>query len=102
LRLADGDAFAGLALLVRGECRLASEFDAFGFGVGRAASPFEVTQQRFPHLIASRGSLCLGRDCRRNRTRADHVEQRGFESTRNPPNAMQRGSPLSSRPRWQE
>src|SRR5262245_31427451 len=51
------------------------------------ASRFEVTQQGFPHLIASRGSLCLGGDCRRNRTRADDLEQRGFDRVINPQSA---------------
>ena len=37
LCLAGGEAFAGLLLLVRGERRLAAEFDALRLGVGRAA-----------------------------------------------------------------
>ena len=37
LRLASFEAFAGLFLLVRGEDRLAAEFDTVGCGVGPAA-----------------------------------------------------------------
>jgi len=37
LRLTLGDALSCLALLVRGEARLAPEFDALGFGVGASA-----------------------------------------------------------------
>ena len=37
LRLAGGNALAGLLLLVRGEGRLAAEFDALRLGVGPAA-----------------------------------------------------------------
>ena len=49
LRLAGGEAFAGLLLLMRGERQLAPEFDALGLGVGPAARgafenapPFEL------------------------------------------------------------
>ena len=36
MRFARREAFLGLALLVRSQCRLASEFDALGFGAGPA------------------------------------------------------------------
>src|SRR5258707_15723735 len=39
LCLAGVEAFAGLALLVRGECRLTAEFYALGFGAGPTPPP---------------------------------------------------------------
>jgi hypothetical protein len=50
----------------------------------------------FPY--GSRSGLCLGRYYHRNSTRADYLEQRGFDRVIDPPNTVQRGSPLPSTP----
>jgi hypothetical protein len=69
--------------------------------VDSIAGRFEVTQKSLADLIASRDCLCLGRYCCRNRTRTDNLEQCGFDGVIHPQSrkVMQRGSPLSSRPR---
>src|SRR3954471_19938591 len=50
-------------------------------------SGFEVTQQRLSYLIAPRASFRLGRYCRRDRTGANNLEQRGFDRVVDPQSA---------------
>jgi hypothetical protein len=71
--------------------------------VGGVTRRFQVAQERFADLIAM-GCLCFFRfDHRRDGSRLDAFRSSISiaSSTRKPPKAIQRGSPLSSCPRWQ-
>src|ERR1700736_4681201 len=72
--------------------------------IGAVARRLEVARQRITNLIAAAGRLCFGLDGRSYRCRFDNPQKSFLDgvATRNPPNAMQRGSPLSSEPRQQE
>src|SRR5258706_16013458 len=72
--------------------------------IGAVARRLEVAPQRITTLIAAAGRLCFGLDGRSYRSRSTTRRRASSmaSSTRNSPNAMQRGSPLSSEPRQQE
>ena len=72
--------------------------------LGTIAGRFEITRERFANLIAATGGLRLSLGGGSDGARLDHPQQRFLDGIvdRRPPNAMQSGSPLSSRPRQQE
>ena len=66
--------------------------------IGCIARRFEITPERLTHLVPSLARLLLGSNGGRNSARTNDREKVA-PSTRSPPNAMQRGSPLSIQPR---
>src|ERR1700676_1802471 len=66
--------------------------------IGAVARRLEVAHQRLTNLIAAASTAAAIAPGSTTRRRASSMAS----STRNPPNAMQRGSPLSSEPRQQE
>ena len=71
--------------------------------IGCIARRFEITPERLTHLVPLLPRLLLGSNGCRNSARANDCEKGTLmaSSTRSPPKAMHRGSPLSIQPRVQ-
>jgi hypothetical protein len=71
--------------------------------IGGIAHCFQVSDQGVADLVATRRFLRIGLDRCGNGAWFNNFQDRRFNgtSTRKPPKAMQRGSPLSSQPRLQ-
>src|SRR3954451_21415070 len=76
LQFCRDQAVGGIGRIVLTECPISS-----------VANGFEVTQQRLSYLVAPRASFRLGRYCRRDRTGANNLEQRGFDRVVDPQSA---------------
>jgi hypothetical protein len=68
---------------------------------GGVAHRFQVPKQGLADLVATRRLLSIGLNCCGNSVRLNNfrIAASMALSTRKPPKAMQRGSPLSSQPR---
>ncbi|MER9470533.1 hypothetical protein NKI82_32640 [Mesorhizobium sp. M0482] len=72
--------------------------------ISAVAWRLEIAHQCVTNLIAATGRLCFGLNGRGNRSRLNNPQKSFLDSfvDAHPPNAMQRGSPLSSKPRQHE